>query len=119
MIFSNTLSASASLMDRGVRFKQIGYSSVGNWDFLPIPDPGGSIEHKAHQWFLEHEGQGYDILGNVRFATNMARNNPDRWFCSESIMAALGFPEAFRYGPSGAATLLQHYYQSKMIKVRA
>jgi hypothetical protein len=119
LLFSDGLSASSSFIDKGVRTKPIGYSSVGSWDFLPIPDPGGEIEQRSRQWFLEHDGLKYDILGNIRFATNFARDSLDKWFCSESCMAALGFPEAFRYGPSGAATLLQHYYRTEIIEVYA
>ena len=117
LLFSDGLSASASFIDGGVRTKPIGYSSVGSWDFLPISDPAGEIEKRALKWFLEHNGLKYDVWGNIRFATNFARDSPDKWFCSESCLAALGFPEAFRYGPCGAATLLQHYYQTQIIEV--
>lgn len=116
LVFSDGLSASSSLVDGGVRFKHIGYSSAGSWDFLPLPS---TSENQALRWFVQHEGLKYDIWGNIRFATNFARDSADKWFCSESNLAALGFPEAFRYGPSGAATLLQHYYKSQIIEVFA
>ena len=119
LVFSNGLSASASLLDGGVRFKEIGFSSVGNWDFMLIPDPTGDIEAKAFRWFVEHEGKAYDWLGNLRFMTNMARDDPEKWFCSESLMSSQGFPEAFRHGPSGAASTMQFYYKTPIIEVSA
>ena len=117
LIFSNGLSGSSSFMDKGVRVKQINYSSVGNWDFLPIPDPSGEIEKYALKWHEMYAGCKYDIMGNIRFATNFARDDDDKWFCSEANLAALGIPEPFRYGPSGAASIMQHIYQTKIIVV--
>ena len=117
LVFSNELSGSSSYLDGGVRIKQINYSNVGNWDFLPIPDPTGVLESTAWTWYIANKGSKYDILGNLRFATNLARDSHNKWFCSESNLAALGFPESFRYGPSGAASLLEHVYNSKIIVV--
>lgn len=116
MIFSKGISGSASYVDNGVRFKAIGYSSVGAWDFLPLPS---ELEGNAFAWMLQHEGLKYDILGNLRFATNFARDSSNKWFCSESIMAMSGFPEAYRFGPSGGATMLQHHFNTKMVHVNA
>ena len=116
LIFSDGVSASASFLDHGVRFKNIGYSSVGNWDFLPLPE---ADDKAARAWFYEHDHCAYDVLGNLRFATNFARDSADKWFCSEALMAALGFDQAFRYGPCGSATVLQHFYNTKIIKVTA
>jgi hypothetical protein len=117
IVFTDRLSGSSSFEDKGVRIKKIGYSSVGNWDFLPIPDEKGYIEENALKWYFDHLGHKYDIMGNIRFATNFARDSKDKWFCSESNLAALGFPEPFRYGPSGAASLLEHVYGSKIVIV--
>ena len=118
-VFSNKISGSSSYLDHGVRFKHIGYTSVGHWDFLPIPDPSGSIEAAAWEWMNAHEGMAYDVMGNLRFATNFARDRTDQWFCSEAKMAMLGFPEPYRFGPSGGATCLQHHFKSKIIEVSA
>lgn len=117
LVFTDRLSGSSSYMDKGVRIKKIGYSSVGNWDFLPIPDYQGILEERALKWYYDHNGAPYDYMGNVRFATNFARDDKTKWFCSESNLAALGFPEPYRYGPSGAASLLQHIYNNKIIVV--
>lgn len=118
LIFSDVrYSASSSIMDGGVRIKFIGYTSVGSWDFLPIPDTDGKIEKKVKDWFQEYAGAKYDIMGNIRFATNFARDNPHKWFCSEANLAALEIPEPYRYGPSGAATFLSWYFNSEMVYI--
>lgn len=115
LIFSSGLSGSASFLDKGVRTKQINYSSVGNWDFLPIPDPTAKIEAVALAWHRKHDGLPYDVWGNIRFATNFVKDSTDKWFCSEANLAALGIPEAYRYGPSGAASIMQILYKTDII----
>lgn len=112
--FPNGLSASSSFMDKGVRTKQINYSSVGYWDFLPLPT---ELEAKTWDWFRENDGKKYDILGNLRFASNFFRDSSNKWFCSEAIMAALGFYEPYRYGPSGLATTLTHHFNTKIVLI--
>jgi hypothetical protein len=112
---SNGLSASSSFMDGGVRIKQINYTSEGNWDFLPVP---AYFEANAIKWFEAHKGAKYDLLGNLRFATNLARDDPYKWFCSESIMASVDYPEAYRYGPNGMAFLLQHTFQTEILRIQ-
>ncbi len=114
LIFNNGLSASASFIDKGVRIKKITYTSEKHWDFLPIPDVH---EADSYAWFIKHKGKKYDIMGNIRFATNFANEDGDKWFCSEACLASLGIPEAYRYGPSGAASVLSWVYGTKIIVV--
>lgn len=115
LILPSGVSASSSLMDGGVRFKRILYSTPASWDFMVLPDARGVLQARAEAWFAQHEGQGYDLWGNLRFATGFARDTSDRWFCSEAVMAALGFAEAYRYGPSGMAALLKHHFQTDFL----
>lgn len=117
VVTAQRVSLSSSFMDHGVRGKLIGYSSVGNWDFLPIPDPTGEVQAGVWRYFAARQGWAYDVWGNVRFAIGFASESPDKEFCSEFCMGALGFGEAWRYGPSGAATALQHFYKTKIIEV--
>ncbi len=49
LVFSDGLSASASWMDGGVRFKRIDYDPE-RWDFVTLPD---SLEPQARAWFAE------------------------------------------------------------------
>lgn len=97
LIFRDGMSGSASFIDGGVRLKLIDYSS-DHWDFVDLPD---HLEDAARQWFNEHSGAGYDLLGNLRFIFFMARESKKDWFCNEAVAAALGFIEPWRHGPNG------------------
>lgn len=103
LIFSDGLSASASFIDGGVRFKRIDYKK-DNWDFVELPD---YLEKQALQWFKEHEGDKYDILGNLRFVLFFIKPSKDKFFCNEAIAESLGFKEAWRLGPNGFASLFK------------
>ena len=103
LIFSDGLSASASYIDKGVRFKRIDYDPA-HWDIIDLP---GFDEAAARTWFDVRVGHGYDLLGNLRFIFGWVRDDDGRWFCSEALMAALGFAEPWRFGPNGAASALR------------
>jgi hypothetical protein len=87
--------ASASYMDKGVRFKKIDFTD-GNWDFIDLPD---SFAENAWKWFEEHEGQPYDLLGNLHFVISVVGDDKEKWFCSEAIAASLGMENAWRFDP--------------------
>ena len=106
LVFSDGQSASASWMDGGVRFKRIDYDPA-HWDFIEIP---AYLESAARAWFELHEGEPYDLQGNLRFAFFMVSESPDGRFCSEALAAALGLREAWRLGPNGLAALLLSIY---------
>ena len=95
LVFSDGISASSSYMDKGVRFKNIVYDPA-KWDFIEVPD---RYELAARAWFEAHVGQGYDLIGNARFALGFLDSPSDKWFCSDSIFAALGFKEPWRISP--------------------
>ena len=105
LVFSDGMSASASYIDGGVRFKRIQYTA-NHWDFIELPE---ALEPQARIWFQAHSGDPYDLWGNVRFLFGFAHDSQSAWFCSEAVMAALGFAEPYRYGPSGAAALHGHW----------
>jgi hypothetical protein len=88
LVFSDGMSASASWMDDGVRFKEINFDPA-LWDFI------------------DHEGEPYDLMGNLRFLCGVVREFPCGWFCSEAKAAALGLTEPWRYGPNGLANILR------------
>ena len=102
LVFSDGLSASASFIDGGVRFKRIDYKE-DNWDFVELPS---YLEEQALQWFKEHEGCKYDILGNLRFGFFFIKDSRNKFFCSEAIAEAIGLKDAYRYGPNGLYSLL-------------
>jgi hypothetical protein len=102
LVFSDRVSASASFVDGGVRFKQIDYDPA-NWDRVPLP---AKLEQAAREWFVNHEGEAYDLLGNVHFVIGFVPQSRRKKFCSEALGAALGLPESWRFGPNALAALL-------------
>lgn len=102
LIFSDGIAASSSYMDGGVRFKKIDFDPA-LWDFIDLP---GHLEPAARQWFVDHAGQPYDLMGNVHFVISPIGDDKRKWFCSEACAAALGFPEPGRYDPACLFTVL-------------
>ena len=102
IVFSDGVSASASWIDGGVRFKAIDYRTE-HWDFIDLPT---DMEPAAREWFQQHQGAGYDLIGNLRFVLGFVPHSRARWFCSEAAAAALGMPDPWRYGPCGLAAAL-------------
>ncbi len=102
LIFSDGMAASASFLDGGVRFKQIDFDPA-RWDFIDLP---ADLETVARQWFTKHQGSGYDVIGNLRFALDFLPDNKNKWFCSEALAAAIGIAEPWRLGPNGLAAVL-------------
>ena len=103
LVFSDGLSASASYIDGGVRFKQIAYDPA-HWDFMALPD---ELEDYARDWFERNMGAPYDLMGNVRFVLPFLPDSQRGWFCSEAMGAALGWAEPWRFGPNGLSALLR------------
>lgn len=103
LIFSNGDAASSSYIDGGVRFKKIDFED-GKWDFVTLPD---SLENAARDWFVQHQGEKYDLWGNVHFVISAVGDDKDKWFCSEAMGAALGLDEAWRYSPGELKPVLE------------
>lgn len=95
IVFSDGMAASSSFVDGGVRFKRIDLNPA-HWDFIEV----GGDETTVRQWFTDHEGKAYDLLGNLGFIVGFIRDGSDKWSCAESIAAALGYLEAFRFSPA-------------------
>lgn len=104
LVFSDGTSASSSLSDGGVRFKQISYDS--GWDFYTVPDSFASEEF-ARTWFQTHNGCKYDILGNFGFVLRRGTQGKREWFCSEAIAASLGISDPWRLTPNGLAAVVK------------
>lgn len=110
-IFSYGWSASASFADGGVRFKLIDYDPE-HWDFLDIPD---CFESHILKWFHDHEGDKYDVSGNIHFLLPLVGDSNNRYCCSEALAAAIGFIDPWRYHPSALYSALQsflNFYQA-------
>lgn len=104
IIFSDGMSASASFADKGVRFKQIDYDQL-KWDIFDLPS---HLETNARKWFVEHEGQKYDLLGNVHFLIPVVGDDKNKWCCSEACAQALGIDGAWRFHPNLLACLVKY-----------
>lgn len=85
---------SASLMDGGVRKKQIDLDS-GHWDIVPI-DLDGSRKLEALVWFNQHEGSSYDFRNIARWVVPFIPQHPAQYVCYEAIGDMLGMAGAYR-----------------------
>ena len=103
MIFSDGISASSSFLDGGVRFKDITYNP-DHWDIVELPI---QLEQSARNWFVQHEGESYDLIGNLGFVIGSVDDAKRKWFCSEAIMAALGVEEPGKFSPSTAMPVVK------------
>ena len=101
LVFGDGISASSSYIDGGVRFKRIDYEPT-RWDIIDIDGD----EASARTWFETHEGQAYDMIGTGHFVIGPIPQNPNRWFCSEAVAAALGMRDPWRYDPCGLYAVL-------------
>ncbi|MBY0556561.1 MAG: hypothetical protein K2P77_05090, partial [Burkholderiaceae bacterium] len=104
LVFSDGWAASSSFIDDGVRFKQIQFDPE-HWDFIELP---AALEHTARAWFEEHEGDRYDLWGNVRFIVSPVHDSRQAWFCSEAVAVALGIPDAWRFDPGALYSVLKY-----------
>jgi hypothetical protein len=89
------MAASSSYMDGGVRQKMIDFDPA-LWDVVDVPD---RLWDRAWKWFLDHDGQDYDLLGNLHFVLSAVGDDKRKWFCSEAVAAALGMPNPERFDP--------------------
>ncbi len=105
VVFNNGMSASASFIDKGVRFKRIEYDPA-NWDFLEIDD---KYELNAWKWFKEHEGESYDLLGNIHFLLPFVGDDRHKWSCAESVAEALQIRDSWRIHPNSLYALISSF----------
>jgi hypothetical protein len=106
LLFSDGMSASATLRDGSkVRGKEIDYFP-DRWDFVELPD---GLETQARAFFEATQGMPYDLKGQVRFMFGYMKGGSDAYWCSEWVAAALGMPDPWRYGPNGLAAAVAAY----------
>lgn len=85
---------SASVMDGGVRRKQIDLDS-GHWDVIEL-DLTKKQVNDALSWFLSHDGDKYDFRNIARWVIPLVPQHPMQYVCFEAIGEALGFAGAYR-----------------------
>ena len=82
--------------DGGIRFKHIDLRP-DHWDLVELE---GYDPAYAYNWFKEHEGRKYDILGILGFVFGPLRQDKKRFFCTEAIGHALKMKEPWRLDPN-------------------
>jgi len=101
LILDDGISVSSSFRDGGVRYKNINYSNVDNWDFIEIgPEP---------TWMRDRIsgilGQKYDWMGLIGFVFRRVGDDRNKKFCSETLMYLLMYLEAWRFDPNTLAAV--------------
>lgn len=112
IIFSDGLSASASYLDGGVRFKQVDYSAAGDWDFIDLPP---EWEAAARLYFKVHEGEAYDLLGNLHFVISAVPDARSKKFCSEACGGAVGVEQSWRYDPNALYPVIKRLVEAQTV----
>jgi len=87
---------SSSLMDGGVRTKEIDFAS-GNWDIIDLP---WADEDDVKQYLFETIDEKYSWLDLIRGQFfNRPYNEEGASFCSDWCATALGIPNGTMYSP--------------------
>jgi hypothetical protein len=102
---------SSTYLDKGVRRALIQLDPA-DWDVLEL-DVTDAQRDAALQWFREHEGQGYDVLGLFDFVWRRGDGDKSKWFCTEAVAAALNLPEPWRKDPNTFAAELRGDVRAK------
>ncbi|MFL9899064.1 hypothetical protein PQR71_13020 [Paraburkholderia fungorum] len=91
------LCASSSFEDGGVRFIVTSLDAA-RWDVVEFVSDMAT-EKAAVEWFNNHLGEPYDLAAVFGFVWRRG-HRIGHWDCSESIGAALGIPESWRFDPA-------------------
>lgn len=110
IIFSDGMSAS-SVIGEGVRFKRIIYDPTA-WDFFTLPN---ELEKPVLSWYVDHWGEPYDYLYMLRFGLPLLKEIAGKWGCIESMGAAKGWTQPYRYGPGGYLARCKDQYGSRQV----
>lgn len=102
VVFSDGWCASSSFLDGGVRFKYIDLDP-NHWDIIEVPNID---ETMVRQWYIDHVGQKYDVRGLAAVLTPIPEDKI-RWFCNESIGAAIGLTNPWRFNPNSFASVCE------------
>lgn len=99
--FSDGLCGSASLVDRGVRLKRITLTP-DKWDVWPVCFE----EAPVREWFEEHEGDPYDLLGVAGHVARVLGHSKRSRFCAEAMAESIGLADPWRFDPCSLAAVL-------------
>jgi hypothetical protein len=99
LVLSDGRACSSTFLEGGVRIAPAGSIDFNeaDWDFL---DATGFDEAAALAWFEAHDGAKYDVWGDAHFVIGFVRQSEKSFFCNESVGAALGFEQPWRFDPN-------------------
>lgn len=96
---------SSSAMDGGVRTKLIDLCPA-RWDIVEL-NPALYDAEAARIWYLLHMGAKFDFRGIFGGVIRSVADDREKYFCSESVAAALGFDEPWRFDPNTLYAVLR------------
>jgi hypothetical protein len=73
-----------------------GVINPDHWDVLDVPC---FDTEQSRQWFIEHDGELYDVPGLASTVLPLIKDDPAKRICSEAILASVGFPSARKFDP--------------------
>lgn len=111
LILSDGRACSSTFLEGGVRIAPAGSIDFNDkdWDFLDIV---GLDEAAALAWFEQNAGAKYDVWGDAHFVLGFIHQNAKQFFCNESIGAALGFEQPWRFDPNSFYYALKRVMQA-------
>lgn len=74
---------------KGVQHRIVSDDELATCDQFLVPDMTDDQWNIALKFIEGEMGCGYDWLGDFRFITRQPGGDPNRWFCSELVFAAL------------------------------
>lgn len=88
IVFSDGMCASSSVRDGGIRFKKIDLSDE-KWEVFTLK--GDYNEAAIRQWFVDNDGDLYDLKAAIASAFGIDLLREDRKFCSQACGITLGY----------------------------
>lgn len=111
LILSDGRACSSTFLEGGVRIAPAGSIDFNDtdWDYLDLT---GFDEAAALAWFEQHAGEKYDTLGAAHFVIGLVHQSAKRFFCNESVGAALLFEQPWRFDPNSFYYALKRVIQA-------
>jgi len=101
LVFPDGFSYSSSGWDGGVRRKIITYSHPERWKFVTVDVGETPYSRKCRDRFDRILGKPYDHMAIwLTEVLPLKRENPNAWYCSESVKYALGLPRPWAVSPA-------------------
>ena len=96
-IGSSTLRKETPQLVTGVRIKRNVTLTPDHWLIIDVPRWDAK---KAMQWFIEHDGEPYDLRGAFVCVFPFLWSQKGRWFCNQAVGASVGLVDAETFSPS-------------------